>query len=45
MKKFLNGGFLFASVFNYFLLTIVFYALTEDWRAAFPLAIAALAIL
>ncbi len=45
MKKFLNGGFLFASVFNYFLLTIVFYALTEDWRAAFPLAIATLAIL
>lgn len=45
MKKFLNGGFLFASAFNYFLLIIVFFALTEDWRAAFFLAIVALIIL
>lgn len=45
MKKLLNGGFLFAAIFNYFMLVIVFFALTEDGRAAFLLAIAALIIL
>lgn len=45
MKKLLNGGFLFAAIFNYFMLFIVFFVLTEDGRAAFLLAIAALIIL
>lgn len=45
MKKCLNGGFLFASVFNYFLLVIVFFALSEDMRVAFPMAALALVIL
>lgn len=45
MKKFLNGGFLFAAVFNYFLLVIVIFAFTEDERIAVPLAIVALIIL
>lgn len=45
MKKFLNGGFLFAAVVNYFLLFIVFLAFTDEGKAALPLAAAALIIL
>lgn len=45
MKKFLNGGFLFAAAFNYFLLFIVFLTFTDEARMALPLAAGALVIL